>query len=1451
MYLNHWTRRAQSVVTVFAILLMAFVGFLAVVPRASAITYVSGFITVDTTWGMTDTVYVIRGHVTVVPGVTLTITPGTAVRFEPGMALYIRGRLNANGMSNTPIQFVANQTSIPMPWYGVQFNASSGGSISWSTFDRGDRAVAAIDSSPSLTFNTVRSAGIAFLLVRSNAMVSDNVIQRASVYGIQMNQSNAQITRNTINGTFAGIEAEYQGSPIISNNVIMNSTGSLALGIWLRNGVAGSIFGNQINGVRGLIGANSAIPGGAGSPGGAAFGILVSDSPSATVIGNTVDTVLGGRGGNGAENPGGRGGNGAEGGFSAGIAIANTPSIDLEFNTVRSLTGGRGGNGGGNPTTTDGGAGGAGASAIGYYLVSASTTTYAFLNTADGVNGGGGGNGAIGSSTDGSGAVAGDATGFSLWNEASPDISGSTLQNIRGGAGGNSSAVGTGRGPGEGAGDASGIVAYGARGQDTIYHSNTISAVRGGVGGRGQASGGSGGNATGILVLGNDDGTFNWTSATSNQIQSITGGAGGSGFRRGGDGGDAGAITMVLSSWYTASNYLASIQAGAGGDATGGLGGGKGGDGAGLTAALVIQGSSQRDTVSSVKKGDAGAGPPVKVSYGTGVLMAGNQTTTTRLTVDNGTIQGVGDRDFWVSSYGEGTTINTPFNGAKIEIEAAGNLTVKNYLGVHVYWSDGFTFVSGATIVVDDEGTPIWNFVSASGDEQWLLATDRVYIQSNIATDNRTDVAVTYGSETFANNPRSVDMATTHTESFVMLDTTPPTSQANALPAYENTWNFMVSYTASDGSGSGLGNITLYYKWNGGGWIPLATQPAQPFGFFSFTASGDGVYEFATVADDIAANTEAGPSANDTWTIVDTVRPGSHVNPLPTYENTLSFLVTWAPDAGVTDIASYSIQYNRGSGWITWLTGTTLTSSTFTATTNAVYQFRSKATDNAGNVETVPATNDTWTIVDTFAPFTRTEPLPVWQTSSSFLVQWSSESTDTATFRIQVKDNSGAWTDWATVPVTTTSGTYTGAQDGHTYQFRSIGTDWAGNVQTPSSGNQSWTIVDLTSPDSAVAALPQYEIVLQFTVSWGPVSGTTDIVSYTLEVSENGGPWTQVSGAVSTTLTSTSYVGVDGHRYAFRTLSRDRAGNAEQAPAGNDTWTIVDVTRPVVVVGSPRGAGTNLTPTIVVTFSEPMNRASAEQAFTITPDMNGAFSWSADSRVMTFVPDRSLQGGTDYFVSIDSSARDVAGNSMPGPYPFQFATGSTSLGGGGGGGGAGDWIWLIGVLIAGALVGLFLFLFMRQRSAATSAAGAEKPKEDAVIDDVFLLYNDGLLIKHETRRLKPDVDSDILSGMLTAVQQFVKDSFRSEDAELNEMKFGQMHILLGRGKWLILAAIIGGDGSEAFTKQIQLAIEDMENHHWDQLESWNGDMTIARTFGPYVKKLIRGEYATATYAPKP
>jgi len=125
-----------------------------------------------------------------------------------------------------------------------------------------------------------------------------------------------------------------------------------------------------------------------------------------------------------------------------------------------------------------------------------------------------------------------------------------------------------------------------------------------------------------------------------------------------------------------------------------------------------------------------------------------------------------------------------------------------------------------------------------------------------------------------------------------------------------------------------------------------------------------------------------------------------------------------------------------------------------------------------------------------------------------------------------------------------------------------------------------------------------------------------------------------------------------------------------------------------------------------------------------------------------------------------------------------------------------------------------------------------------------LYHRDGVLIKHETRRLRPDVDTDILSGMLTAVQAFVKDALRGDDyAELNEMTVGHMHILIGRGKWLVLATRIEGDGTQSWTGQIERCIKDMEDHHWDQLEDWDGDMAIARVLMPYLKKLIQGAYA--------
>lgn len=133
--------------------------------------------------------------------------------------------------------------------------------------------------------------------------------------------------------------------------------------------------------------------------------------------------------------------------------------------------------------------------------------------------------------------------------------------------------------------------------------------------------------------------------------------------------------------------------------------------------------------------------------------------------------------------------------------------------------------------------------------------------------------------------------------------------------------------------------------------------------------------------------------------------------------------------------------------------------------------------------------------------------------------------------------------------------------------------------------------------------------------------------------------------------------------------------------------------------------------------------------------------------------------------------------------------------------------------------------------------------DTTIIDEVFLMYKDGRLIKHFTRRLKPDIDQDILSGMLTAVQSFIKDSFKGETGDLDHMKFGRFQILVGHGRFITLAAVTMGDEVAPFRPQIIKAIDSMERDYEMPLRDWDGDVEDLNVLGRYVMDLIDGRYA--------
>ena len=107
------------------------------------------------------------------------------------------------------------------------------------------------------------------------------------------------------------------------------------------------------------------------------------------------------------------------------------------------------------------------------------------------------------------------------------------------------------------------------------------------------------------------------------------------------------------------------------------------------------------------------------------------------------------------------------------------------------------------------------------------------------------------------------------------------------------------------------------------------------------------------------------------WQIMDDQAPVSAVRPLPAYSRASGFAVDWwGSDFGVSGVFGYDIQTRTGPAgvWGDWLPATENTAEEFTGTAGDTVYFRSRAIDNAANVETWPGASggDTFTTLFTW-----------------------------------------------------------------------------------------------------------------------------------------------------------------------------------------------------------------------------------------------------------------------------------------------------------------------------------------------------------------------------------------------------------------------------------------------------------------------------------------------------
>ncbi len=97
-------------------------------------------------------------------------------------------------------------------------------------------------------------------------------------------------------------------------------------------------------------------------------------------------------------------------------------------------------------------------------------------------------------------------------------------------------------------------------------------------------------------------------------------------------------------------------------------------------------------------------------------------------------------------------------------------------------------------------------------------------------------------------------------------------------------------------------------------------------------------------------------------------------------------------------------------------------------------------------------------------------------------------------------------------------------------------------------------------------------------------------------------------------------------------------------------------TPPAVIAISPYRDATRVPigGNISTTFNEPVDRAAAEAAFSISPPVPGKFRWDGDELI--FDPRKKLSRGTAYEVTIGSGVRDLTATSLASDYVWTFTT---------------------------------------------------------------------------------------------------------------------------------------------------------------------------------------------------
>lgn len=139
------------------------------------------------------------------------------------------------------------------------------------------------------------------------------------------------------------------------------------------------------------------------------------------------------------------------------------------------------------------------------------------------------------------------------------------------------------------------------------------------------------------------------------------------------------------------------------------------------------------------------------------------------------------------------------------------------------------------------------------------------------------------------------------------------------------------------------------------------------------------------------------------------------------------------------------------------------------------------------------------------------------------------------------------------------------------------------------------------------------------------------------------------------------------------------------------------------------------------------------------------------------------------------------------------------------------------------------------------------------VEQVFLIHKEtSLLLNHVSIQDAVVQDGDMVSGMLSAIKDFVQDSFQvGEEESLNTLNVGELTVWIVDSPYAVLAVVIRGNAPESFRTRISSALEEIHKLYYHELKEFDGDTELFQAVTPIMESCLDSKIKKEVKEKKP